>query len=112
MLYLDKINDSAKQDYIIVTENKEQVQLYLYYFPTQESWYFDLSYGDFTVRGLQLTVSPNCLRSYRDLLPFGLSCISADGLDPLYISDFVQGRIKLYLLGSDEVEQVESLYYT
>lgn len=111
MLYLNKINNSPKQSYTLVGEEKEQIPFYLWYAPTQQSWFFNISYGDFTANGLQLVVGPNILRNFRNLIPFGLAVTSTDGLDPFYINDMFFGRINLYLLNQDDVNALEASFF-
>lgn len=108
MLYINKINSDAKQKYILVTENAENIDFNLYYMPSQQAWFYDIGYGEFRANGLKVVVGPNIIRNFRKILPFGLCCTSVDGLDPFYISDFLTGRIKLYLLTPEEVDQIET----
>lgn len=112
MLYLDKINSSPKQNYTLVSEDEDQVGFYLYYAASQQTWFFDVKYKDFIAKGIQLTVAPNILRNFREIIPVGIACTSVDGDDPFYITDFSLGRIKLYLLTSAEVQAIEDSYFT
>lgn len=111
MRLIDKLTAEARQQYNIVGEDGEEISLLLWYAPTQQSWYFDITSGDFTLEGAQLTTSPNILRSYRNLLSFGFTVTSVDGLDPFYLDDFINGRIQLYLLSRDDVAEMESRIY-
>jgi len=105
---VDKLTNAARQKCNLIGDNGEVVTLELYFLSTQNGWAYNLSYNDFVLNGALLTVSPNCLRSWQNLLPFGLMCNSIDGYEPQFINDFVDGRITLYLLNRVEVLQIEA----
>jgi len=108
MKYLDAIDQNPKQFFTLIGEKSQRISFFIFYMPSQQSWYFNLSYGDVTINGAQLTVGPNILRGYRRNINFGLACLSTDGLDPFYLNDFVTGRIKLILLNETDVDLVEA----
>ncbi len=110
MRYIDKINDSAKQRLTIITEDGKSVDFNLYYAPTQEAWFFDISCAEesFTANGIKLVLSPNLLRQFKNLITFGLAVMSVDGFDPHYIDDFEKGRIQVYTLSTADVLAVEA----
>ncbi len=49
------------------------------------------------------------LRQFRNIIPFGLACVIADGFEPVYQDDFTSGRASLYLLNEADVAEVETL---
>lgn len=78
--------------------------------PMQLGWFItELTYNDFTVRGLRVVVSPNLLYQFKNELPFGLACYSVGNREPSLISDFASGAATLYTLDSDEVKQLARL---
>lgn len=83
----------------------------LYYRSRTREWTADISFGDnFTVNGIKLVVSPNLLYQWHNNIPFGLLIQSKDGLDPLFIDDFISnGRVKMFLLTSSEVVTMQNL---
>ena len=107
MKQITELTNDSKQLYTVIGENGEQIKFNLYYYATQESWYFDISYLTTTINGLKLTNFPNILRQWKNILPFGLACTVTDGFDPYYIDDFVNGRVSVFLLNSDDVTTVE-----
>lgn len=111
MRQITALTSDAKQKYVLVGENKEQIGFSLYYMPTQQSWFFDIDDGSFVLRGVQLGVGYNILRNYKNLLTYGLGVSSTDGLDPFYINDFINGRIKIFLLNAVEKELIEQVIY-
>lgn len=112
MRLIDKLTDDAAQQYTLISETGQSIQFFLRYIPTQQRWIFNLSYQGKILNGIALTASPNILRNFRNVLPFGLAVTSTDALDPLYLDDFASKRIKLYLLTSDEVETVEEVIFS
>lgn len=111
MRLIDKLTDSANQLTNLIGENGEQIQLRLQYMPTQNSWYFDLEYRDLIIKGSLLTVSPNILRSYYNLIPFGIMVTSTDGYEPQFITDFISERIKVYTLNQADIDLVEEEFF-
>lgn len=107
MRLIDSINESPRQNFTLVGENGERIGLYLYYLPTQEGWFFDLTFGGFSTTGNRVTLGPNILYNYANLLPFGLMCFAVDQGEPLSLTDFASGRCKLYLLNTAEVENAQ-----
>lgn len=75
-------------------------------------WYFTVSYEDFASSNLRLVTSPNCLNTYRNLIPFGLACVTDDGYEPWFLDDFVNGRVRVYILNQDEVLEVQEQLFT
>lgn len=78
------------------------------FIPSQELWMMDVAYNDFSTKGLIVTQSPNMLRGYKNLIPFGIVCQTIDNLDPHFIDDFAIQRARLYLLDAAEVEEIEA----
>jgi len=107
MRYLNKITAQAYQRFALTGNPGQRTVATLRYLPSQEIWSLDIEYNDFTLRGIAITQSPNMLRAYKNLIPFGLVCQTIDGLDPMFIDDFATQRARLYLLTADEVEEIE-----
>lgn len=106
------LTDSPKQRWTLVLDNNETAEFYLYYLSRMQAWYYDLEYKNFNVKCSKCVLTPNSLRSFRRILPFGIVFLSDDVLDPFQITDFASGRVKMYILNKDEVKNVEKeLYY-
>lgn len=108
MRQITEIDSTPRQRLNLVGENNERISFTLQYRPTQQSWYFDLSYEGFEVYGVKLLNSPNVLRQWINVLPFGISCAVPDGTDPYFVDDFTSERVVVYLLNAEEVQLVES----
>jgi hypothetical protein len=105
---ISNLGDEADQLSKVVLADGSVVAFEFIYLPAIERWSFNFSHPDLTVNSLILCAGPNVLRDYRNIIPFGLSVLSTDGADPVYIEDFTSGRITVYVLDADEVANVET----
>jgi hypothetical protein len=103
------------QEVEVVTEDGFVFMLKLWYFDQQQNWFYSISYikedgTTFVLNNLRLTVG-DTLANYRQTIPFGLWCISNDGGDPSFDTDFTpvnpadqfSARIQLYTLSKAEI---------
>jgi hypothetical protein len=89
----------------------EGCELTLLYSAAQYGWFFDISYGRFTLKGSRLAVSPNLLRQFRYVTTLGLAAVTEDGQEILFDSDFESGRASLYLLDEADIDRVEIYFF-
>ena len=68
----------------------------------------NVSYNDRVYNGIIISLFPNLMRQWRHLLPFGIACAAADGVDPFDIQDFSTGRCQLYLLDDADILELEA----
>lgn len=123
MQEVQNLTNDASQTVNLVLDDSSILNLSLYFKQSINSWIFDLKRNDFYLYGQRLVCSPNLLRQFKNIIPFGLSIISNDNLDPCLLSDFVNNgtnistqtfqerRIRIFLLSSTDVNQVESDFY-
>ncbi len=85
------------------------VQFEFIYRPAIQRWAVNIIHPKLTLNGFILCASPNCLRPFKNVIPFGLFCQSNDGADPFNIEDFTNGRVTLYVLdqSSGDVTAIE-----
>lgn len=116
MLQISNLTDNANQETTVLLEDNSSAVFVFRYLPVVQRWVFDVTYGSFSLKGVNLCAHPNLLRAYRQRIPFGLSVVVPDGADPFDINDFVNNRVLLYVLdgtgGQTEVETVETEYFT
>lgn len=105
---LDNITGFANQDLVVQLPNGETFNLHLVYEATTERWIFDLAYQDFSVNGVGLCCFPNIIRQWKNILPFGLACVTDDQTDPFTVDDFTIGRARMYVLTAEEVSVIET----
>lgn len=104
MLLVQQVTADALQQQTLILPDGSSILLQLYFRPMQYGWFVNiLSYKSFTLNGLRVTNSPNMLHQFKNKLPFGLACYSADNREPTQQNDFSSGASKLYVLTADEV---------
>ncbi len=108
MKYLNKIQSIAYQRFFLTGNPGQRIIMTLRFLPSQEMWMMDIAYDDFKTNGIAIVNSPNLLRGYKNIIPFGISCNSNDGIDPHFIDDFATQRVNLYLLTAADVEEIEA----
>lgn len=108
MRQITSITNSSKQQMTLVLENNEAVDFYLYYLPRQQSWFFNFTYNNLTVKCSRVVLTPNALRQFKHIIPFGIAFIADDEVEPFALDDFSSGRVGFYVLNSDDVSTVES----
>jgi hypothetical protein len=103
MKLIHGIADSENQNMRLILEDKSRASLTLRYLERQMGWFFDLKYGDkFVLNGVRLVSSPNVLRQWRWLLPFGLAVWTKGKGEPMRKADLSDGTVELYLLEGDD----------
>ena len=111
MQLLDEISDDPKQQFSVITSGGQTFELYLEYRETQELWFGNIVWNELVINGLCFVNSPNALRQWKNLIPFGLAIVTNDAGDPYYLDDFAKGRAFAYVLSEDEVKSVEEEIY-
>ena len=111
MRIITEFTDNPKQTCTLVLENQETVSFNLRFYETQLSWYFDFTWGDVVSNGNKVVLGANILRSFKNIIPFGLAFQANDGVEPFAVDDFTTGRVTMYLLSADDVEAMESNVY-
>lgn len=112
MLLINNITNDAAQQSTLTGIPGLQIGMLLRYMPRIQRWIFNINYNNFTVNGLAVVASPNILRQWKNIIPFGIACTCAGGLDPFRIDDFSNGVANLYLLNSDDIAAVETEFFT
>lgn len=111
MQQISTLTNEPNQRHQLVLENNDTVDFRLYYYPRQQSWYFDFTYKDVLVNGSKVVLSPNTLRNFKNIIPFGIGFDTDSFVEPFQLNDFSSGRIRMYLLSADDVKQIEQEIY-
>lgn len=109
MKQITSITNDANQILTLVLDDGTRVNMTMSFWPNQYGWYYSLTYGDFEVSNRRMVNSPNLLRQFRAIIPFGLCCTVIDGYEPIYQNDFSSGRASLYVLNSEDIVSTETL---
>ena len=109
MKRIDNLTSGRSQITRLALEDGTIVSFTVNFNALTERWAIDVEYTtkNFITRGVGIATGPNFLRSFRRILPFGLACVTTDGVDPTLPDDFETGRATLFLLTEAEVDQVE-----
>lgn len=108
MRLIENLSADPRQNVKVVLEDGSIVDITLRYFETQRGWFYDIQYGTFINYNRRLVTSPNMLRQFRDILPFGIACVVNDGKEPVFLDDFSTKRVVVYFLTAEEVLDVET----
>jgi hypothetical protein len=105
MYKIENITANAKQKQSLLLPDGTVITLRMYFVSMQFGWFVaELSYNDFVVYGLRICNSPNMLHQFRNKIPFGLKCTTADGREPSQQQDFSSGASQLFILSPDECD--------
>ena len=108
MRQVDNLSDEAVQATKVLLDDGSILTLTLRYMPTVQRRTVDVSHTDLTVNGVNLCNHPNILRQWRQNIQFGIACLAADGVDPVYIDDFLNGRVNIFVLNASDVAGIEA----
>lgn len=111
MNLITSISDQPRQTMFLNLGDGTRATLSLTYSPMQLGWFADVSWDDTTINGLRVTSSPNILRQWRKVFPFGLAVFTKNLVEPLNQSDFALEVANMYLLTPDEVLAEEADLY-
>lgn len=107
MYQIEGLTADAKQTVKLTADGRDLVTLTLEYCEQQRGWWYSIDYLDFSVSQRRLVASPNTLRQFRNIIPFGLLCNVSDGQEPVLKDDFATGRVKLYVLNAEDIASAE-----
>ncbi len=111
MILIPNLTDAADQITAIQMPDGSVGTLELIYIASNARWIFNFTHALFpngAVNGQMLCQHPNILRNWKNILNFGMACVSANGNDPVSIEDFANGNISLYILDASDVQFVET----
>lgn len=108
MQLINTITDEPRQSFQLYIDGGETLYITLYYYITQRSWFYDFTYSNYTCKGSRVVLTYNSIRHLKNLLPFGIAFLTDSNAEPFNINDFSSGRIKMYILDKNEVEEIES----
>lgn len=87
MFPLKNLTAAGNQTSIARLADGSSVTLKFIYRAANQRWTVDVSRQSFVANGVGLATHPNLLRSWRNIIPFGLQIVTADGTDPFLAND-------------------------
>ncbi len=116
MRIINGITSGPKQKISIPLPDGSSVSLTLAFRPQQKGWFYDVAYStktvNFQLAGSRLVTSPNILRQYQDIIPFGLSVVTTGGIEPTTQTAFSDGTITFLLLDQSDIAEIEAAIYS
>lgn len=112
MKIITNITIEPRQRFVLNLDNNETAITRLYYYSSQNSWYFDIEYGNYINNGNKVVLSMNAIRHLRNKLPFGIAFLSNSDAEPFQLEDFANGNVIMVLLNEDDVKEIEELVYS
>lgn len=107
MLLINKITNDASQQLTLTGIPGIQIATTLQFNPRTTQWILSVDDGVTFIQGIAVVASPNMLRQWKNILNYGLTCISENGLDPYQNTSFSNENCQLFLLDSTDVAQIE-----
>jgi hypothetical protein len=104
MLKLTNISADPIQEHILDISGTTAL-LRLTFLPAVKIWVINVEYGTKTAKGVKLALGVLHLRSYNFPFDFVLDDTSKSGIDPFRADDFAAGRVVLYMLTPEEMEE-------
>lgn len=105
MQRIANIGEEAYQEVSYILDSGNLATLTLRYLPTQRRWLLDVvDENGFEVHGLYVCCHPNLLDKWHNIIKYGISVSTEDGVDPYRQEDFETGYAFLAMLDSNEVE--------
>lgn len=111
MKQITTLTNEPKQRHQLVLDNNETVDFRLYYSARQQAWYYNFTYKDLTVNCTKVVLSPNGLRNFRKIIPFGLAFTANGYVEPFRLDDFSSGTVKMYVLNTEDIDTIEQEIY-
>ena len=111
MQIITSITDQPKQSFVLRLDNNESVTMRLYFYESQNSWYFDFEYKDYVSNGNKVVLTFNALRCLKKIIPFGIGFVSVSYADPFSLDAFTSGQVMMLLLNQEDVQTIEETIY-
>ncbi len=107
MTRIDNITDQASQRTQPVLADGSVLTIDLLYNGATQHWSMTIQHTLLATASLNVCAFPNILREWRNLIAFGIACITTTGQDPTSVDDFINGVASLYLLDEADVLAAE-----
>ena len=107
MKQINNLTDDARQITHFVLDDGNIIDITFTYLATIQHWQIDIIHSKLTLYGQLLSSNFNLLRQYKNILNFGIACITSDGTEPVLQNDFISGRVAIYILDEIDVQTIE-----
>lgn len=107
MRLINEITSEPNQNHRFALEDGTDVNITFNYRVNQSGWFYSFTHEGRTFNNRRIVTSPNMIRQFKDILPFGFACTVEGGGEPIFQDDFELERAKFYLLDQSDVQSVE-----
>lgn len=109
MYLISVLNDRPKQTFKAVIDGYDTATITLEFKPEQLGWFMSIVWGTFELYNERVATSPNLLRQFSNIIPFGILIDGVNAIDPLKIDSWVTDN-NFYILDKSDLDEVEALY--
>jgi len=109
MKLITGITDKPVQTFSLILADGSKASGTLRFRDQQTGWFMDITYGTVIINGLRLVSTPNLLRQFQEIIPFGLAFTMPAGADPFTIEAFSTATFAL-LEGTD-LADIEDTFF-
>lgn len=109
MRQITTLNDAYKQTFKFSIDGYDFVEIALEFKSLQYAWFITLNWGEFSLNNERVAVSPNLLRQFSKMLPFGILITGVDAVDPFSNDAWLNGW-NFYMLDETDMADVEDIY--
>lgn len=108
MLKINEINSNPKQRRKVLLPTGESFTLFIEFLPQQYGWFIrDFVFEEIEIHNVRISNNLNILRQYKNIIPFGLACVSIDDREPSLLEDFSSGHSNLLIVTKNEISEYE-----
>ena len=111
MKLITGITDAATQAFNLTLADGSKATCTLRFRDQQTGWFLDVAYGTVVINGLRLVSTPNLLRQFHEIIPFGLAFTMPAGADPFDQEAFAGGTSTFALIEGDDLTTVEETFF-
>lgn len=105
MIKIENIGNESIQRHVILF-NESEIILTLRYLSMVQIWVFDVEYKGKKRNGFKLSIDTFHMLSSNYPFDFIVTDNSNNGLDPMFISDFITDRCSLFMLEANDIENL------
>ena len=115
MQLIQTLTNDVKQKHTIILPDNTSFILQLEYKEVVRGWFYGITYQNYVLPNAidrRLITFFNILHQYKNILPFGIAVSTDDYSEPIFLNDFISGRVVIEVLTSDEVKTITNLILT
>lgn len=109
MRQIEGLTNDPKQQFFAVIEGYDVATITLEFKPNQYSWFISVQWGTFAINNELVSCSPNLLRQFRNMIPFGIGIYGVNQIDPISIDSWITTN-QFFILDKNDIQDIEGIY--